>query len=256
MCLEKLQKDFIEGIFGGDTEPAASHIIGDEKLSAKERFGIYRGSVHGILKQALGLTFPVCKQLVGETFFERMCGLFIDQYPPRTSFFAHYGNHFSSFLGDFEHVKDIPYLVDISRLEWARHSVWHETQHPVADFSGLATLKEEKQSLLVFTLSKTLHLLQSNYRIDDIWFAHQPDSDLELEEINLGEAVKLFIWKDNDIIKISLMNLDEDSDRYWDFLNAVQKGSTLKALAENFGSDLARFLNQGIQSGWIQSFKI
>lgn len=256
MRLETIQKDFIDALFGGDKDAAAAHVIGDQILSAKERFGIYRGSVHGILKQALGLTFPVCKQIVGDTFFDRMCGLFIDQYPPKTSFFAHYGDEFYHFLMQFEPVNDLPYLPDVARLEWGRHAVWHEKAHEHVDFSGLAELTETEQAHVVFKLAKTLHLLQSNFRIDDIWFAHQQESDLKLEEINLNEAVKLFIWKDKDMIKISLMSLNEEDSIFWDFLNAIQKGSTLETLAEQFDADLPRLLNQGIESGWIQSFKI
>lgn len=254
MNIETIQNDFIEAIFGGDKVPAASHVIGDDKLTAEQRFGIYSGSVHGILTQALGVTFPVCKSLVGDKFFDNMCSIFIDQYPPTTSFFAEYGNNLPKFLSTFEHVKDIPYLVDISHLEWARQIAWHEKNESESDFNKLAELTEEQQAKLKFTLSKTLRLIQSNYRIDDIWFAHQEDSELKLEDIDLNEAVKLFIWREHDIIKISLMSQNEDDSAFWDFLYSISKGSTLENLAEQFGDDLPQYLNQGIQSSWIQSF--
>lgn len=256
MSIETMQADFIEAIFGGDKTPAASHVIGDEKLTAEQRFGIYSGSVHGILTQALGLTFPVCKALVGDDFFDNMCKIFIDKHPPTTSFFAEYGNKLPTFLSTFEPVKDISYLVDVTRLEWARHEVYHKQVQQGIDFDKLAEVTEEQQANLTFTLSETLHLLQSNYRIDDIWFAHQEDSEQKLEDIDIDEAVKLFIWKNKDIIKISLMNKDEDDSAYWDFIHSVSNGKTLEQLAEQVGEDLPRYLNQSIQNGWIRSFTI
>jgi len=254
MNLSELQKDFIEGIFNGKDANAASHVIGDEILTAEQRFGIYRGSVHGILTQALGLTFPVCKSLVGEKFFDKMCGVFIDQYPPTTSFFAEYGNHFAKFLSRFEHLQHIPYISDIACLEWARHEVWHKVRNQPFDFGKLAELDESDQANVSFILSDTLRLIQSNYRIDEIWFAHQEDSDAKLELIELDIPVKLLIWKDSEVLKISLMHTNKQDSLFWDFLLAISKETKVSDLAVQFGEDLPILLNQGIESTWIQSF--
>ncbi len=256
MSIEDLQKDFIEAIFGGDKAPAAKHVIGDDTLTAEQRFGIYKGSVHGILSQALGLTFPVCKALVGDEFFNRMCDCFIDEYPPTTSFFAEYGSNLPTFLNSFEPVKDLPYLADVARLEWARQHVWHQQNDETGDFSQLAELTEEQQSQVKFCLTKTLRLIKSNYRIDDIWFAHQDDDTIDLASIDIYQTVKLFVFKDDDIVKISLMNHTLDDSHFWDFIHAIDSGANLEKLAENFGESLPNLLNQAIQSGWIESFEI
>ena len=256
MDIETIQNDFINAIFGGDKAPAASHVISDDTLTAEQRFGIYSGSVHGILGQALGLTFPVCKALVGDKFFDNMVKIFIDEYPPTTSFFSEYGNDLPEFLSTFEPVKDIPYLEDVARFEWARQSVYHQKIQQEIDFSKLAEVPEKQQANLTFKLSKTLHLIQSNFRIDDIWFAHQENSNLKLEDIDLTEAVKLFIWKDEDIVKISLMSHTEEDSAYWDFLDAISNGATLGSLAEKCGDKLPEFLNQSIQSGSLRTFTI
>ena len=84
MHLEELQQDFINAIFEKNNSIAAKHVTGDDRLTAEQRLGIYRGSVHGILTSSLGVTFPVTKTLVGETFFDHMCDVFIDQYPPES----------------------------------------------------------------------------------------------------------------------------------------------------------------------------
>lgn len=253
-AIKTIQADFIDALFGGDIASAAKHVTADSTLTAEQRVGIYSGSVHGILTQALGLTYPVCKSLVGDKFFDNMSKIFINKYPPTTSFFAEYGNNLALFLSTFEPVKDIPYLVDIARFEWARQKVYHHKTNQQLDFKSLAEVTEEQQINLNFKLSKTLHLIQSDYRIDDIWFAHQEESELKLEDIDINEAVKLFIWKDKVSVKISLMSQTEEDSAYWDFLNAIEVGATLGDLAETFGEKLAEYLNQSIQNGWIRSF--
>ena len=255
MNIKTLQKDFIEAIFGGDKAPAASHIMGDDTLSAEQRFGIYKGSVHGILGQALGLTYPVCKALVGDEFFNRMCDCFIEKYPPKTSFFAEYGADFPKFLSGFEPVSDIPYYVDIAKLEWARQHVWHQQHADITDFSTLAELTEDQQSQVIFQLTKNLRLIQSNYRIDDIWFAHQENGSIDMESIDINKAVKLFVFKEGEQIKISLMNHNKEDSDFWDFIKAIESGANLETLAEAFNESLPDLLNQAIQGSWIESFK-
>ena len=132
--------------------------------------------------------------------------------------------------------------------------IWHDEKPQIPDFSGLATLSEDEQSNVVFTLSKRMRLIKSNYRIDDLWFAHQPDNEIELENIDLNQAIKLIIKRDENIIKISSFSESETDSDFWDFLNAISKGEKLESLAEQFGESLGSHLNQGIQGAWIQSF--
>ncbi len=252
MDLDQIQTDFITAIFGADSEAAIDHVIGDEILTAKQRFGIYSGSVHGILTKSLGLNFPVCKRLVGDEFFDHMCKEFIDQFPPTSVFFAEYGDNFSEFLKDFEPARSLPYLKDVSMLEWARHTVWHKKHPEPFDFSKLTQLSEAQQAKIIFELKPTLRLLQSDYRIDQLWFAHQEKTDIKIEEVNLDESVKLLIWKDIESIKITIM--DEEDNELWCFLQAISNQHTATRLAENFGESLPELLNKSIQEGWVQSF--
>jgi len=256
MDIKTFQDDFINAIFGGDKAPAVSHIIGDDTLTAEQRFGIYSGSVHGILTQALGVMFPICKSLVGDDFFDNMCRIFIDKNPPNTCFFAEYGSQLPEFINTFEHVKDLPYLHDVARLEWIRQMIWHDEKPQISDFSGLATLSEDEQSNVVFTLSNRMRLIKSDYRIDDLWFAHQPDNEIKLEDIDINKAIKLIVKRDKNIIKISTFSENEADSNFWDFLNAISKGDKLESLAEQFGESLGSHLNQGIQGAWIQSFTV
>ena len=255
MYLEELQQDFINAIFEKNNSTAAKHVTGDDRLTSEQRLGIYRGSVHGILTSSLGVTFPVTKSLVGEKFFDKMCDVFIDQYPPTSPFFAKYGGDFPEFLALFEPAKSINYLSDVAALEWARHKVWHEVLLEPVDFSEMASLTEEQQTTVWFELKQSLRLIESEYRIDLIWFAHQDESSIKLEDVNIDEGVQLLVWKGLDGIKITQLDMaDQNNKDYWDFLTAISEQNNITQLAEKFGEHLPSLLNRCIQEGWIQSF--
>lgn len=270
MKLDQLQNDFIAAIFNEDRERAETYVVGDDRLDASQRLGIYRGSVHGILTQSLSDTFPICKALLGEKFFDKMCDRFIDKYPPTTPFFSQYGNKLASFLDSFEPVKEIPYISDIALFEWKRHELWQQISNEPFDFSQIASLSEAQQEKLIFNLSPSLSLFNSEYRIDLIWFAHQENSDLQLEEIDINNEINLLMWKGNDSIKIANFeskestNLETRSEKnvktnfsnkeYWDFLKAISDKLTITELALQFGEKFPELLKQSILDGRIESF--
>jgi len=248
MELNQLQQDFIAAIFNEDRETALNYVDDDDRLTASERLGIYRGSVHGILTQSLGDTFLVVKALLGEQFFDKMCDRF--------------GEDLSLFLSHFDPVKTIPFISDMAAFEWARHRLWQQTTSEPFDFSAIAALTEEEQTKVIFHLNSSLHLFQSSYRIDNIWFAHQDNSDIKLEEIDINNDINLLIWKNDQSIKLANFNtndlIDEESQtsnkEYWLFLKAIDNKLNITELATEFGEKFPVLLNHSIQDGWIESF--
>ena len=269
MKLEQLQNDFIAAIFNQDRETALQYVDGDDTLDAAARLGIYRGSVHGILTQSLGDVFPVCKQLLGEEFFDKMCDYFIDKYPPNSPFFTDFGNQFSHFLSEFDPVKSVPFIQDIANFEWLRQKTSQQKLSEPFDFSQIETLNETQQANIVFHLDRSLHLIQSAFRIDLIWFAHQENSDIALDEIDIHSESKLLMWKRDKATKVENLALDKNTDMdkdhnlcnlsfndndYWDFLSAVAKEVKITELASNFGDKFPELLNKSIVEGRIESF--
>jgi hypothetical protein len=256
MSLEKIQEDFIAAFFSQNLQDAATHVKGNDTLSAEQRIGIYRGSVHGILTQALETTFPVCKMLLGEKFFNAMCDIFIDTHPPSSPFFADFGAGLGRFLDGFEPAQSVPFVADMARMEWLRKESWNSKPAPASDFTQLMETAESDYATLTFSLNPSLQLFQSNYRIDLLWSAHQYDNqddiDAALEAINMEESVKLAIWKLTSELAIFDFTKNET---LWDFLQAISKQASLEQLAIDFGDKLPAHLSSSIQHGWLQSYQ-
>lgn len=250
MNLKELQNDLVTAFFGGDIN-VDKYIVSDDVLSAKQRFNIYKGSVHGILTQALSDIYPVCKQLVGDKFFDHVTQKFITQYPPQSAFFANFGGEFSDFLRDFEAAKAVEYLADTAQLEWQRHKAWNGKNQAASDFTTLQTYSEDQQLSMSFALAGTASLVKAEYRSDLLWEAHQENSTIDLNEIDIFQHLKVLVWR----IDYTMM-MNELTELQFDFLTAVQRENTLSQLAEQFTETLPELLSTALQRGWIRSFSL
>ena len=250
MNLKELQNDFVDAFFGADID-INKYIISDDTLTAEQRFGIYKGSVHGVLTQALADIYPVCKELVGDKFFDHVSSKFINQNPPNSAFFADFGEDFSAFLANFEAAKSVEYLADTAKLEWLRHTAWNSKNQIPSDFTTLGNYSEEQQMKMSFSLPETASLLRSDYQVEQLWQAHQTNSEFSLDKIDLFKHLNLLVWRIDYIIhmqKLTTLQID--------FLSAVQKKSPLSALAEQFTEQLPDLLSTALQNGWIRSFNL
>lgn len=249
--LAALQSSIIKGIFDRKQLPSASLCVKDQgELTAEQRLGIYRGSVHGILTQALADTFPVCKALVGETFFDRMTDVFIDQAPPSTPFFSEYGRGFSAFLDEFHAVQSIPYLKDVAALEWSRNQAWHGINQAVSDFSLLGQLPAETQLSCCFEMPDSAQLLSFAHNAEQIWLAHQVENTIDLSAVEIDVKTQMIVWRYERQVMMSSL-----TESQYTFLQAVQENKNLGELAALAGESLSVLLAETIQQGWIIAFR-
>lgn len=255
MPLPELQHDFINAIFDPNQRAAAAARVKPHgALDAAQRVGIYRNSVHGILWQYLGSLYPVCQQLVGETFFEAVCDQYIDQSPPTRPFLAEYGDGFAAFLRQHPSLTEMPWIADVARLEWARHQAWNAVNQPAGDFSQLAALDAGQQECLTLHTPDSAHLLQSPYAIHQVWLAHQPEDHpekLPLERIPIQQETAVLVWRTGRRLQQVLLE-----QQAWAFLTAVQQRATLPELAGQFGEQLPGLLMEAVRQGWVLSFSI
>lgn len=244
-------------------QTAATLVRNQGELTAEQRLSIYRGSVHGILTQALEATYPVCRALVGENFFSKMCTVFIDQSPPTSPYFHEYGETLADFLQSFPPTQSLPYLVDMAHLEWARHSAWQQQNQTASDFTQLATLSADEQLACQFQLPQSAQLLSSPYAIHDLWQAHQPHQScqstrhnennsvaVDFSQLTIDKPCDCLVWRSARSIQQQALNTAQTQ-----FLQAVQQQKTLAELAAQFTEQLPSLLSESIQAGWIHAFQ-
>src|SRR5262249_5105660 len=141
-ALRDLQLAVRDAILGDDGEAAAHHIAGD-RLAPEARLEIYRHHVFTTLTSALEATYPVICRLVDHRFFAYAEARYMRAYPPTGPCLFEYGATFPDFLAVFPPCRDLGYLRDVARLEWAMNLALHAEDSTGVDPARLGELPAE-----------------------------------------------------------------------------------------------------------------
>ena len=178
--LRELQSAFRDALLDGrDGQPAGAigaEILADES-SAESRLAVYRHHVLTTLTSVLNETYPVAVRLVGSPFFAYAADTFVRRYPPDAPCLFEYGAGFADFLAAFPPCRDLVYLPDVARLEWAMHAAWHAEDARVADREALRHIAPGALGGVTLRLDPSLTLLSSPWPVEGIWRANQPGAD-------------------------------------------------------------------------------
>ena len=141
------------------------------------RIAVYRNTIRANYRNALRATYPVVCALTAVPFFHAAVDAFADLQPSRGGDLNVYGDTFGDFLAGYSHARELPYLADVARLEWAIDDAQRAadaapaTQDLVAALTAIpaATLAQRR-----FALDPSCRLLRSTFPVLRIWQMHQP----------------------------------------------------------------------------------
>jgi hypothetical protein len=248
--LRELQRDVLGAVLGRGDAAAVGWVEGD-LVAARGRLAIYRHHVFATLTAVLEAAFPVVCRLVDERFFAYAADRYIRRHPPSAPCLFEYGGTFPAFLSGFPPCRDLPYLADVARLEWALHRAFHAPDHVALEEAALRARAAEVSGRTVLVLDPSLSLVASGWPIGRIWQANQPESDPGAT-VDLGEGgVRLEVRRAGEVV--AFRGLDA---AVFAFRQALAEGSCLadgvgRAVAVDEGFDLAGALAALVQEGLL-----
>ena len=145
----------------------------------EKRFGVYRNNVMVSLTEALMASFPTILALVGEDYFRAMTRVFISDHPPRNAMLSRYGDAFGAFLDQFAPVRDLPYLGDVARIDYAWLEAYHAKDQAPLEAAALQGVPPEQLPELLLSLHPACRFLSSPHPAYSIWAAHREDNPQE-----------------------------------------------------------------------------
>jgi hypothetical protein len=162
-----------------------------------KRMAVYRNNVMVSLVDALASTFPVTQVLVGEAFFRAMVQHYVRRHPPRTPVLSHYGHDFADFVAQFPPAAAVPYLADVARLEYLRLQALHASDIQRISMVQAQVWLEDADELpqVICTLVPDLHPFHSEHAAVSVWAAHQADSGLRLEDVEVDRAEAALVFR-------------------------------------------------------------
>ena len=170
--LLELQLQLRRAVLGGDTAGLVAAIRGDG-LDPAARLRIYRNHAFATLGAVLEGTFPVVCRLVDKRFFAYAAHEYLREHPPHSRCLVEYGADFADFLAGFEPCKDLPYLADVARFEWALNIAATVREASPLKIEALAGIPPESAALLKISLQPSVSYFASGWPIDAIWLANQ-----------------------------------------------------------------------------------
>jgi hypothetical protein len=236
--LAALQREFMAALFA---QPAPG-LRGIE---------VYRRNVLANLHGALALSHPVTRRLVGDAFFREASDVFAREFPSTSGDLNAFGDRFAQFIAAYPHARQLPYLADVARLEWACHESYGAADSPRFEFDALARVPPPLLGAIRFVLAPSVRLLRSAHPIAAIWEANQPGRDgLPLRTQGPDCVV---VHRDAAAVRVAVLPRVE-----WELLERIAEGASLEEALAGIGDDepgvlpaaLARFVAEGIVSGF------
>ncbi len=250
--LRELQADLGGALLGGPAGAAAAVVL-EHGLGAEARLAIYRHHVFATLTDVLKATYPVVCRLVDARFFAYAADQYIRRRPPTGPCLFEYGEGFGDFLATFPPCRDLPYLRDVARLEWAMNVAEHADDVVPLDDRGLRSVETADTPRLRFAFDPSLTLLESSWPIDRIWRANQPEVADSTVDLAAGGVALEVRRAGDDVVFRSL------EPAPWAFRSALIAGRALEtaaaaALGLDPGFDLAEAFRALLADGVLAAF--
>jgi len=203
LALRDLQAAFAAHIMGSDRADLVAAVAGDT-IPAAARLSVYRHHVFESLGTALAATFPTVQALVGMDFFRGLARAFVGHALPSQPVLAEYGADFAAFIAGYDAARDLPYLADVARLDWALNLAFHTPLGGRLKAEDLSALPVERLPSMSIALAAGAALLTSRYPLDRIWEASQPGAASGTVDLNSAASHLLVLRRPDDAAFVSL----------------------------------------------------
>jgi hypothetical protein len=211
LSLDALQKTVARSVLGLPSF-GLPPLLERGRADPQARLRIYRNNTRSSLTATLMAVFPVTVRLVDERFFRYAASEFVRSHPPREPRLVRYGAEFPAFLRTLNGLRDMPFVAETARLEWAIAEALEAPHLPartLADLQG-----GDADAAPVFDLQPSLKLFVSHWPVLTIWSAHQDGREPAGLDMAARRSERFAIWKHADSIRFSRLDGAAFSFRY------------------------------------------
>lgn len=170
----------------GDAQEELRGIVREDGIAFDRRLQVYRNNSLLSLTDVLKATFPVVCRLVDEQFFHYAADAFIRSSPPRAPCLSEYGGEFADFLAGFEPARELAYLPDVARFEWALSVAANAEDAPLLEPDALLGVQAEDHAALRFAPHPSVSCLELAYPADEIADAVLSGDEAAMAQVDLA----------------------------------------------------------------------
>jgi hypothetical protein len=167
-------------------------IRSDERLSARERIGIYAKAYFYRLLDCLREDFPATAAVASASAFEDLIRAYLTRHPPTKPSIFYAGRYLSDFLAAHPLRERWPFLPELARLERMLIEVFHGPDAPPLSAHEIQIFRPDQWPALRLHVHPALRMLDSRWRVNDVLQA--VESGRQWQEPELG-PVLLLVWR-------------------------------------------------------------
>ena len=248
MRLHRIQKLFALSMFDHPdilTKPSQellSLFVGGGSLP--ERLGIYQNNILSSLTKALLATYPLINKITGEAFAATLMRSFVQENPPDRACLAYYGKGLDKFIENFPPARQLPYLADLARLEWAINEAYYaEDDHPVTPSDIEDKLCGDLYNLSL-RLRSSVSLMRSKWPLIAIRKFCLTHDEKSSETLNLDQqGGPVIVYRPN--LEVRVISIELTEFRFLEHLRLKSLGEALEeTLIKTPAFDFSKFLQR------------
>jgi hypothetical protein len=253
--LREYQQGFARAVLGGDSA-VTPHIVAARGLAAESGLAVYRNNMLSNVRAGLRISYPVVLRLIGEDCFRQAADEYLRQVPSTSGDLAEYGGSFGDFLARYPATRELVYLPDVARLEWAIDEAGRAADASLLELARLAAVAPQQLGALRFRLHPSARLIASPYPIFSIWQVNQSEYRGE-DRIDLAQGgVCLLVMRRTEDVDVEPV-----AEAEFALLCALHRGAPLgtaleAALAVDAAFELAPCLQRHGLAGSFTDFEI
>jgi len=232
-------------------------IGGNRRLSAGERLGIYANAYFYRLLDIFKEDFPCTYAVLGDVNFHNLITGYLIEYPPSEPSVIYVGRDLPHYLETSSGparmpVPQLPFLVDLARLERACIEVFHGADAEALEQSSLRDLTPESWPALRIRLHPALQMLDIEWRIDALMTAIKEGQQWVPPE---RTSATILVWRQECRVHYRTLEPGE-RDALKTAAAGAEFASICASLAHELGlttgvTDLAATINRML-SGWLR----
>jgi Putative DNA-binding domain len=249
--LLEVQRAFAGAMLDENQRAVWPHLA-DVGFSAGERLRIYRNTCRSTLVETLRMTYPAVERIVGREFFDVAAERYVAAHPANSGYLNDYGGGFAAFLAAFEPARELAYLADVARYEWALSFAANAVDAPVLEAGVLLAMDAEHHARLRFAPHPSVSCLELDYPADEIADAVLAGDEAAMGEIDLARgAVRIVVHRGPHGLETERLTA-----RAYEFVSRLCAGEALSRVIETAPEQAPMLLAQQLAKGRLSAYRI
>ena len=219
--LAKLQHTFQDCVLNPAT-PESGNAASTAWVSASGRvdpetqLSIYSYAYVARLKEVLANDYPAILLAIGDDHFNQLADNYIEAHPSRYFSLRDFGSHLPGFISDLiqqqKHLdiqwQDMPWLYELAVFEWTLGQAFDAADTTLFSEQDMATIPAEAWPDLKFTFHPSVHRLDFEWNIPEMWQALTDDNPSQITALR-ETASPWLVWREQLITRYRSMQADE-----------------------------------------------